>query len=272
MFDNDIFNDTTQEEPSAAGLAVGRLGVWLLHLTKLAFLAYSGAHGISAALQYAGSSDWQKLAQIVGIIVIEATLLGIYLAAMNSKLEGGGQTVAAAFTYGLGFIMAALGIAADSQLNAGLALSGWLEGYLRWGLPLAPGLMALGSLAIHTLEPAKMRDRAQARAKMEMEEERFRAKMANEKARLEEAKSIRSIQMASRKALLQQLYHVYSGEDVQKAIAATASQNAPAMLRAAGIDVETMGLSPEAGPQEPAAAERTASANGHRTPVPLRSR
>lgn len=246
MFDNDIFNETEQQgEPSAAGMAVGKLGIWLLHLTKFAFLIYSGAHGISAALQYAGSSDWQKLAQIVGIVVIEATLAGIYLAAMNSKIQGGGQAVAAAVTYGLGFILAALGIAADSQLNAGLLMSGWLETYLRWGLPLAPGLMALGSLAIHIMEPAKMRERSQANARMELEEEQFRAKLANERASLEEARTIRKMQLASRKAVLQQLYHVYSGEDVQKAIAATAIHNAPGLLRAAGIDVEALGIRPQ---------------------------
>ena len=30
-------------------------------------------------------------------------------------------------------------------MQAGMEMSGWLESYLTWGLPIAPALMALGA-------------------------------------------------------------------------------------------------------------------------------
>ena len=78
MFETNIFDDADKRgELSAAGQAMGKLGIWLLHLTKFAFLVYSGGHGISAALHYAGTSPWQQLAQIVGVVVIVVVVAAI---------------------------------------------------------------------------------------------------------------------------------------------------------------------------------------------------
>lgn len=238
MFDFKNYFDEDEEEPSGVSETVAAIGVWILHLCKIAFLVYSGVHGISASWNYAGSSEWQKVTQIVGILVIELTLLGLYLAYMNGGIKGPAQTVAAGVTYLGGFVLALLGIVADSQINAGLEMSSWLVLYLKWGLPLAPGLMAIGGLATHALEPSKLRERERDRAQHKLEQAKFKARMVNERIALDEAKAIRKMQVQSRQAVLQRLYSVYSGDEVQKAIAATAIHNAPALLRAAGIDIE----------------------------------
>lgn len=60
-------------------------------------------------------------------------------------------------TGGVGFLLACLGIVADSQLQAGAALSPWLSAYLLWGLPVAPAVMALGALLVHELDPGQLR-------------------------------------------------------------------------------------------------------------------
>lgn len=238
MFDFKNYFDEDEEEPSGISETVATIGIWLLHACKIAFLVYSGVHGISAAWNYAGSSEWQKVAQIVGILVIELTLFGLYLAYMNGGIKGPAQTIAAGITYAAGLILALLGIVADSQINAELQMSGWLVVYLKWGLPLAPGLMAIGGLVVHALEPSKLRERERERERHKLEEQKFKARMANERMALDEAKAVRAMQMQSRQAVLQQLYSVYSGDEVQKAISATAIHNAPALLRAAGIDIE----------------------------------
>lgn len=241
MFDfKNYFFDEDDEEPSGISETVATIGVWLLHACKVAFLAYSGVHGVSAAWNYAGSSEWQKATQIVGILVIEFTLLGLYLAYMNGGIKGSGQVVAAGATYAAGFVLALLGIVADSQINAELEMSSWLVMYLKWGLPLAPGLMAVGGLATHALEPSKLRARERDREQHKLEQAKFKARMANEKIALDEAKAIRAMQVQSRQAVLQRLYSVYTGDEVQRAIAATAVHNAPALLRAAGVDIDLL--------------------------------
>lgn len=257
MFDFKNYFDEDEDEPSALSETVSTIGIWLLHFCKVAFFAYSGVHGVSAAWNYAGSSEWQKVAQIVGILVIEFTLLGLYLAYMNGGIKGPAQSIAAGITYAVGLILALLGIVADSQINAELQMSGWLMVYLKWGLPLAPGLMAIGGLVVHALEPSKLRERERDQERHKLAEQRFKALMADERMALDEAKAIRTMQMQSRQAVLQQLYSVYSGDEVQRAIAATAINNAPALLRAAGIDIE--GLLPatvDERPDEPAKDQR----------------
>lgn len=77
MFDKDYFSEDATAESSRAGRVVGNVGAWGLHLAKVAFLVYSGYHGISASWNYAGNSDLARLAQMFGIILLEITLLSL---------------------------------------------------------------------------------------------------------------------------------------------------------------------------------------------------
>ena len=55
-------------------------------------------------------------AGIVGILVIEAVLIGLYLAYFHRRITGDKQKIAAAATAGLGFVLSCLGIVGDSQM------------------------------------------------------------------------------------------------------------------------------------------------------------
>jgi hypothetical protein len=235
---NDFFTDESGVENGRVSQVAGNIGAWILHLAKVAFLLYSSVHAINASLKYAGSSDWAKFAQIGGIIVLEATLFGLYLAWHNGKITGPAQSVAAGITYMIGFFLACLGVVADSQINGGLALSSWLAWYLHWGLPISPAVMAFGALLTSELAPDKLRQRQEAQERDRLADARFKAYLANERANLEEAKMAKAIQLASRRAVLTELGRVYTSPEVQRAIAQTATANAPALLRAAGIHVD----------------------------------
>jgi hypothetical protein len=235
---NQYFQDDDTGEVSRMGQAAGSIGAWILHFCKVTFLLYSGAHAVNATLNYAGNSDWSKATQIIGIVTLEAVLFGIYLAWHNGKITGSWQSTAAGITYIIGFALACLGIVADSQVNAGLAVKPWLVWYLTWGLPIAPAIMAAGAILTSELAPDKLRQREQSNQKADLESEKFRAALAIQRAELKEAQTLRGMQLASRQAVLQELHKVYTGPEVQRAIASTAVDNAPALLRAAGIHVE----------------------------------
>jgi hypothetical protein len=235
---SDFFKDDQSGDVGRMGRTAGSIGAWILHLAKVTFLLYSGAHAINATLNFAGSSDWAKAAQIVGIVTLEAVLLGIYLAWHNGKITGPAQSVTAGVTYAVGFTLACLGIVADSQINAGVTMAGWLVWYLTWGLPIAPAVMAAGAILTSELAQEKLRQREQSNERAALEDEEFKAALAIQRAELKEAQTLRGMQLASRQAVLSELHRVYTSPDVQKAIASTAVNNAPALLKAAGIHVE----------------------------------
>jgi hypothetical protein len=237
MFEKDYFAETEHIGPGKAGTVMGAVGTWGLHLAKVAFLIYSGYHGISATAAYRGESELAAVAGIFGIIVIEIVLFSLYLAWHNQRITGAAQSIAAAVTYAIGFILASLGIIADSQIHAGMELSGWLQAYLRWILPIAPAVMAFGALLTHELAPAQLRARKQTADLDEHVEQEFKANLAGMKAEMELAKLIRNMQLNAKASTARQIASWYSSEQAQKAISGTAMQNAPALLRAVGIDV-----------------------------------
>ncbi len=237
MFEQDFFNQQKPAGPGRVGQAVGAVGGWGLHLAKVAFLLYSGYHGVSASWTYAGNSDLARLAQTFGIIVLELVLFSLYLAWHNQRITGAAQSIAAGLTYGVGFTLACLGIVADSQLHAGIALSGALSGYLRHGLPLAPAVMALGAVLTHMLAPGQMRARREAAERVEFEEEQFDAHIAAQRAEMEAAKLVKNFQLNARMSAARQIAQWYGSDQAQQAIAQTALHNAPALLRAAGVNV-----------------------------------
>jgi hypothetical protein len=237
MFDRDYFSEDATAEPSRAGRVVGNVGAWGLHLAKVAFLVYSGYHGISASWNYAGNSDLARLAQMFGIIVLEITLLSLYLAWHNQRITGAAQSIAAGVTYATGFVLAGLGVVADSQLHAGATMAPWLVTYLTWGLPLAPAIMALGALLTHELAPEQLRGRKEAEERGRFAEDRFSAHIAGLRAELEAYKSIANMQLNAKASAARQIAAWYNSDKAQSAITGTALQNAPALLRAIGVDV-----------------------------------
>ncbi len=238
MFERDYFQDTETVGPSKAGRVVGGGGMWLLHVVFFAFAIYSAYHGISASVAYRATEGLGQLAGIVGIIVIEAVLIGIYMAWHNNRISGAAQSLAAAVTFGIGFVLAMLGIVGDSQMQAGLAMSPWLEAYLRWGLPIAPGIMAFGALLVHELAPAQLRARRESTEREELAEVKFKAHIATMMAEMDAQRQVANLQLNSRAAAARQVASYYSSEAAQRAISSAAAENAPAMLRAIGIHVD----------------------------------
>lgn len=113
---DDLFE--SDEGTGSTGSVLGRMGGGLLHLCHVWFLLYSGYHGIHASSIYAANTEIAKVMQIIGILVIELSLLGIAMAFINGKITGTKQMMAAGVTYAIGFLFALMGILADSQLNA----------------------------------------------------------------------------------------------------------------------------------------------------------
>lgn len=271
MFNTDFFQEAPQHGPSRAGSAIGYAGLWLLHIAKVAFLIYSGYHGINATASYRGSGELATFAGIVGIVVVEIVLLAIYLAWHNQRITGTAQSLAAAATYVIGFTLACLGIVADSQINAGhatqaaalaamqaaiadgmdaataaatfpaatavLTLSPFLSAYIRWLLPIAPAVMALGAMLTHELDPHQLNARKQASDELEFAKDQFNAYMAARKAEMHSAKMLANMQLNAKASAAQQIAAWYNSEEAQRAIAARAMQDAPALLRAIGVDV-----------------------------------
>lgn len=235
MFEQNFFQEEVNAGPGRAGRFMGQAGSWLLHVCKVLFLLYSGYHGISASLSYAGSSELAKGAQVFGIIVLELTLFGLYLAWHNQEIGGTAQSIAAGGTYGVLFLLAILGIVGDSQLHAGYAVSDWLRVYLTWGLPAAPALAALGALLTHELAPTQLRARRQSAEKLEFEDEQFKAFMAGQRAEMATTKLIRNLQLNARMSAAKQIAAWYGSDEAQQAITSTALQHAPALLRAIGV-------------------------------------
>jgi hypothetical protein len=238
MFDQDYFTEPQDAGPGRSGRVVGEAGSWLLHAAKVAFLIYSGYHGINATMSYHGTSELAMTAGIVGIVVTEIVLLGLYLAWHNQKITGAAQSITAGVVYLIGFVIACLAIVVDSQINAGMELASWLDSYLRWMLPVAPAVMALGAVLVHVLAPKQLRGRKEAAAIDRFDEDQFNAHMATRRAEMDTAKMIKNMQLNTRMATAKQIAQAYSGDDVQRAIASTAKQNIPALLRAIGVNVE----------------------------------
>ena len=152
----DFFAGTNGNGGKTGGV-IGGVGAWILHLVVFAFAIYSGYHGISATSRYHASNGLGMVAGIIGILVIEAVLIGLYLAFFNRRVTGSSQQIAAAATAGLGFVLSCMGIVGDSQMQAGIEVSSWLSAYLTWGLPIAPALMALGAAVVMATEPRHLR-------------------------------------------------------------------------------------------------------------------
>ena len=230
----DFFADDT---PGKTGNAVGGIGAWILHLVVFAFAIYSGYHGISATRTYHSGSGLGMAAGIVGILVIEAVLIGLYLAFFNRRITGDKQKIAAAATAGLGFILSCLGIIGDSQLQAGMAVSPWLSAYLTWVLPIAPALMSLGAAVVMATEPKHLRGMAEAVQRETFEETKHTKRMAAKTAELNAAQQLANMQLNGRMDAARYLLAAYRTPEVQRHIQASALGNMPELMRYIGVDL-----------------------------------
>lgn len=236
----------TEDEDKQSGFSrsAGGIGIWMLHLIKLWFLVYSASHGINAGLEYAGDGILSQAAQVMGVVSIEAFLLGVYLVYVNQRLDQGRQTIGAGIFYSIGFVMACVGIVADSQMNAGVEVSGLLQAYLQWGLPVAPPLMALGAITIHVLDADTILGIKRAETRRNASEAKFEASLAKEKADLDEDMTTAQLQIMSRNAILGELHNVFDSQEFKDAVKQTAIQRAPHFFEQAGIIIGHSDLLP----------------------------
>ena len=243
MSDNDLnsglngnMRDFFADDGSDAKTPImGGLGALILHLVVFALLIYSGYHGIHASARYREAQGLGNAAGIVGILIIEFVLLGIYLAYFYRRITGEGQKYAAAATFGIGVIFSALGIVGDSLLQAGIALPSWLGTYLTFGLPIAPVIMGIGAAAVLASEPKLNR---QIRAVLKQEdaaEKRHTARMKAEDAKLKVAQSAANLQLNTLQMTAEYAHAAYRAPEVQQAIQAAALANLPELLRGAGV-------------------------------------
>jgi hypothetical protein len=228
----DFFAD---DGSSAKTPIMGGIGAIILHLVVIALLVYSGYHGIHASARYREAQGLGNAAGIVGILIIEFVMLGIYLAYFYRRITGEGQKYAAAATFGIGVILSAMGIVGDSLLQAGLPLPSWLSTYLTFGLPIAPVIMGIGAAGVLASEPKLNR---QIRAVLKQEdaaEKRHTARMKAEDAKLQVAQSAANLQLNSLQMTAEYAHAAYRAPEVQQAIQAAALANLPELLRGAGV-------------------------------------
>ena len=230
------FFSNEEDSTSGSSRAVGGVGTWLLHLVVFAFAIYSGYHGISATMRYHGGG-LGTIAGVVGILVIEVVLIGIYLAYFNRRITGDGQKIAAAATLAIGFTLSCLGIVGDSQMQAGMSMSGWLSAYLMWGLPIAPALMALGAAVVMAAEPGHLRKMKEAAKDDEFAGKKHAKRMAAKEADLMVAQQLANMQLNGKMDAARYALDAYRTPEVQAFIQRSALANMPEMMRAIGVNL-----------------------------------
>lgn len=247
-FNQKLHNVLNRDQGSgAASSALGRAGMMLLHLAKALFVLYSAAHGISASISYA-NTNWQALFQVGGIVALEVTLVGLYLGFLNHKIKGGAHLITAAITYAVGFVLAALGIIVDSQLNAGMAISSVLSAYLHWGLPLAPMLMAVGGFGVHMSDPETLRRRREAEQENKIEQERFDQKINEQQLALDESKTRAGVRLFGRQAVVETYVQWLDSPEFAEMVRANAAATLPALMAEAGLRMPGAAAAPRIEP------------------------
>lgn len=232
----DFFNEN-ESDAGKSGKTVGGIGVWILHLVMFAFVIYSAYHGINATAAYRAAQGLGSAAGIVGIIIIELVMIGIYLAYFNRRIVGGSQKIAAGVTFGLGFVLACLGIIGDSQTQADMTVSSWLVAYLTWLLPVAPALMALGAAVTAALDPGLLRKMTQAAKHEEFEEKKHGKRMAAKAAELRVAEGLANMQLNAKMDAARYVLAAYRAPEVQDYIRRSALANMPDLMRSIGVDL-----------------------------------
>ena len=231
----DFFAD---EEGSEKGNhPLGVLGTILLHVVAVGLAIYSAYHGIHATSTYRAAQGLGNVSGIVGITVNELTVIGVYLAFFYSQIIGKVQQYIAATTIAIGVIIMALGIVGDSQLQAHLEMSPWLQSYLMWLLPVSPVIMAVLAGLTLASDPRVLRRIKVALNRNQAAEKRHVARMKAEDAHLAIAQSTANVQLNTLQMTNQYVLDAYRSPLVQEYVQRAAINVLPDILRGAGVFV-----------------------------------
>ena len=230
-------DDLIQEEGDLSYAAIGLWGITLLHVMKVAFVIYSGAHNIQAAIIATGDNTFALVAQIIGVLVLEVTISALYMAGMAGKITGRLQSVIAAFFWLLGMAMASAGIVADSRLHAGYDLGPILTWYLTTGLFLAPVIMVIGSVLVVFTDPVLSQKIANSRDRAGIEREKVRTAVLVEKAAHKSQRIVHNIRLGAQKQMAIEAKKYYQSEEVQGVLRETAMAALQDVMRQAGIHI-----------------------------------
>ena len=230
-------DDLMQEDGGLTHAAIGLWGITLLHVMKVAFVIYSGAHNIQAAIIATGDNTFALVAQIIGVLVLEVTISALYMAGMAGKITGRLQSVIAAFFWVLGMTMASAGIVADSRLHAGYELGPVLTWYLTTGLFLAPVIMVTGAVLVVFTDPVLSQKIANSRDRAGIQREKVRTAVLVEKAAHKSQLIVHNIRLGAQKQMAIEAKKYYQSEEVQGVLRETAMAALQDVMRQAGIHV-----------------------------------
>lgn len=249
--DYDVFEDDLfLEEEGQGHPTIGRWGHILLHILKGAFVVYSGAHNIQAALLATSGSLWAVSAQIIGVLVLEATISGLYMAGIGGRITGKLQTVIASFFWVVGITLASMGIVADSRLHAGQQLGEVLTWHLNTGLYLAPVIMIIGTALVVFTDPVLSQHIANSRDRAVIQRQKVRSAVIAEKANHESRKIVHNIRLGAQKQMAVFARQYYKTDEVQAVLKETAIKQLQDVMRQAGIPIAAQTKPPEPGTQE----------------------
>lgn len=241
-FDKDFFSDEAVVSKSRTNEVMGNAGMWMLHAVKLFLVAYSGYHGIHAAMIYAGDSAGAAIFQILGFLVIESTILGLYIAWINKMLLGTAQRIAAFAVWLICFALAMMAVVVDSQIALlGLeALPRSAELYLNWVMPLAPFIAGAGGALVHSLDPQNLaeqeQEKSQAAHTRNLSQAQFVASIRSQEAELEVQKVVKNMQLGSRLYVANALHEMVKSPETIRQLQQQALRDLPMLLNSAGID------------------------------------
>ena len=233
VFEDDLFF----AEDESNYQTIGRWGILLIHLLKGAFVLYSGAHNIQAALTATGGSLFAISAQIIGVLVLEASISALYMAGMAGKITGKLQSLVAAFFWLIGMALAGMGIVADSRLHAGYELGSLMQWHLSTGLYLAPLVMVFGLVLVVFTDPVLAQQIANARDRALIRREKVRARVLADKYNHQSRRIVHNIRLGAQKQMAVFAREYYKSDDVQAVLQETAVRQLQAVMRQAGIDI-----------------------------------
>lgn len=231
----DVFEDDLFAESETHNSVLGTWGMYVLHAIKIAFVIYSGAHNIQAALSATGSSIAAVVSQVVGVVILEAAILGIYGAAVYGKITGKFQSVLTAVFWVTGIVLASLGIVADSRVHAGYELTGTLQWHLETGLFIAPVIMAVGTALIVITDPVISQNILNMRDRASIKREKVKAAVIAERANHQSRKIVHNIRLAAQKQLAIEAKKYYKSPEVQEVLQDVAVSQLRSVMLQAGI-------------------------------------
>lgn len=237
----DFFADEAPAAQTKTNRIVGGIGLWILHLIKGALLCYTAYHGIHAASLYA--TDNISLAfQVLGFIVVDLTMLGIYVAYLNKSLAGKSEQLAAAIVYTICLAIAGAAVVIDSQIAiAGVeSLTGWSRSYFNFVLPFAPLVAGVGAAVIHVVDEDNRAEQHQHQRHRENERQladaQHSAQIQSALAELQKQKAVKNMQLGSQLYVAQQLNELVKQPAMLRVLHQQAARDLPALLQAVGIE------------------------------------